>query len=339
MAGEVVTAVAEPDIQTPEPEKQPIPDSASVSDHAKQFGPKREEQPAEEQKPALRDPHPSDQQKRSDDGKFSEGRKPIRGKEAVKRIGELTGRARTAEERVAALEAEVSRLKATGAAPQVIARAEAQADAAHADTSDPEPKETDAKYGGDYLKFLDDRSRWNARQEFQTLEAKKAQTTREASAKAAADESMRQFGARFEAAMEKYEDFDTVVGGSLSPWLDRAGKPLPHAVAIDHWITEHPYGPDVLYYLHSNPDETDALMRMTPLQQVERLALITQRFASDPQGLTGDTGSVALRTNYTPPKPPNPVRTEAQRVGTPKAPTDGASSIADHAKLFGQKRR
>ena len=104
------------------------PEPTSIESHKAAFGPNADKQveidaepePASDLKPIR----PVDQQKR-EQGKFAEGRQRMKAKDAVERINQLTGRAKTAEEKLAAAETELTQLRSQRAAPQQIARAEA----------------------------------------------------------------------------------------------------------------------------------------------------------------------------------------------------------------------
>lgn len=308
-------------------------EAQSIADHAKSFGPQKEATEQQE-----RQAHHSDTQRREKEtGRFDEGHKRVRkSKDAEQRIGALTGRAKTAEERVAELEAKLAKLES---APRQAVQPQPQAQPIQPQltrqaTGDPEPSENDPKYKGNYIAYLDDRARWNARQEYR---AQRERDQQQASDRALFDA----WGTRVNEVKGSYQDFDQVAFGEPVPWLDARGNPIGQAgAAIDSWIMQHKAGPHVLYYLQSHPQERDALLRKPILHVMEDLALLSQRFASNPSTQAGATGAVGGRqVNVVLPKPPTPVRTEAQRVGTVSPPTDGTLSISEHRKAFGSQRR
>lgn len=343
-------------VETVETVEQAQPDAApalSILDHAKQFGPNADKAEAAaedtdgERADDLKPIRPVDQQKR-DQGKFSEGKRPMRSKDAVARINELTARAKTAEERAVAsesrlaqMERELAEMRAQGASPQAIQRAEDKiervADAAA--EADPEPTEDDPQFAGDYGKYLRALSKWEGRnaarelyQRERTAEQQRQQAQREAATR---HEAMSSWVGRMKAAEARYPDWPEVIS-QPAPWLDpRTGTALPDAIAVDAFIMESPHGPDVLYYLQSNRQEVDALLAMKPLEQLTRLALISQRFVASPEGRSsGVTGSLTKpRTVTLAPPPPNPVRTEPERTNGP-VPLDGSLSVLKHAKTF-----
>lgn len=316
----------------------------SVMEHAKLHGDLKDKTPAEE-KTALEEKaaHHSESQKREKDtGKFTEGKARHRAKsqqaspDDVPRIRELTGRLRAAEE-------EVTRLKAAHASPERIATAERKVEQADTRSAaapvedDPEPTEDDPKYGGDYGKFLSDQARWAARDEHRKIDAKKAERTATERREAAQQETLKTFAERVTAAKDRYgDDYADTLAWDV-PWLQQDGTPHRNAVAVDQFIMEHEAGPDVLHFLRTHPDEIKALSGMSPLQQIARLTLLSQRTAFSPSQPAGSTGAAAASVQVKlPHRPPTPVRTEARSVSGPP-PTDGTLSVAEHAKRFARR--
>jgi hypothetical protein len=324
---------------TPEPE-------LSVTDHAQAYSPTRaDETPAEAEE---RRHHSAEQRREKETGKFAEGKMRHRAQsqkatpEDAPRIQQLTGRAKAAEERAQAAESELLRLRSQQAPPAQIARAEAKVEQTQAASQqasgfrDPEPQEDDPAFANDYAKYLRAVAKWEGRKaqfEWREQEAHVRQQARQIDAQ---QRELSAWGGRMTAAAQKYPDFHERAMLAPVPWLDPQGNPLPHGVAIDAFIREDDNGGDVLYYLQTHPDERDALVRMPLFRQVKQLALLAQRFEASPQSSqAGTTGSVAgPRLVVAPPKPPNPVRTEAQRTGTAGPPTDGTLSVMSHAKAF-----
>lgn len=317
---------------TPQPESAP---PSSIADHAAQFGPQavHEDDPAEDAPAEPLTPiRPVDQQKR-DQGKFAEGRRPLKAKDAVERINQLTGRAKTAEEKLAAAEVELSRLRTQHAPPAAIAKAEAKVEqaqpAAERTTkaggfAEPEPSEDDPKFEGDYGKYLRAAAAWEGRKAYH--EARAAEQ-----AQAARAQQTKTMDQRLTAAQAKYPDFDAAAS--------RVFARIPPQSALEAWIFAHKHGDDVLYYFDQHQQDLDAILRMpTPLEQFEAVTLLSQRIASPQRSEAGTTGSASPRNVIVlPPRPPNPVRTEAQRASE-DPPTDGSLSIAEHAKHFAKRR-
>lgn len=344
-----VAVVPEP--VTVEPATPSVDEQLPVRAHAAKFSEAGRQKEAEalanetpEQKTARQ--AKSDQQERDrKNGQFKPGlRHKAESQKAtpddVPRINQLTARAKTAEERVVALEQEVARLKATGAPVAQVAKAEAKVEAAVEKASgfaEPEPTEDDPKFAGDYGKYLRAVSSWEGRKAYHDERASERQREADEKSKQTEREALKSFGDRMEAAKEKYPDFDAVTDRP-TPWLNAKGKPLPHAIALDSWVMEHKSGPDVLYYfqLDKNRQELDSLLAKPVIEQVDHLALLSQRLLPTSSSQAGVTGSVAGRTSsyVPPPKPPNPVRTEAQRTSGGPPPTDGSLGVLSHAKQW-----
>ncbi len=325
-------------VETPEP-------VASIADHAAMHP---IDAPVEVRQPdpvdvdptagmtdAQKAEHHSAQQRRKDDGKFDEGKKRNRAKsqqaspEDVPRIQKLTVERNNERDRAERAEHELATLRASHAAPAKIEAAERKVEAAGGDPSDPEPVEDDAKFGGDYGKFLQAQARWAARDERRQEIARETKQRTDAQHRDAETNTWKAFDQRIQKAQEKYEDFDEVLAAPVK-WT--VGSPT------DMFILEDDNGPDVLYHLRHHPDEADALVKMSPVMQVRTLALLSQRYASESSAVAGTTGAASPRKpGYTPPKPPTPVRTEGQR-GSDLAQKGEAHSIAEHAAQYPVKR-
>lgn len=325
----------------------PVPEAASISDHAAAFSKeaKSEEHKALEASDASApaDETPQERQQRRDKatGQFREGKVRHRAKSAqataadVPRIQKLTvernqeREARTAvEAKLAALEAEVQRLKVTGAPAAQVAEARADVREARQEiAANGAPDENDPKYAGDWQKYQDDRAAWIAEQKW---------TEKEQARQAQAQEQQwrTEWTKKVDAVKAKYPDYEQVA------FLPAHLEPIPQGSVIDNFVRYDDAGPEILYHLHKHPEELDAIFRLpTVLAQAKHLALLSQRFASSSTEQAGNTGSAARRNVVVlPPKPPNPVRTEAQRVSDAPV-TDGSLSIAEHSRTFGAKRR
>jgi hypothetical protein len=336
--------VEQPLVESPiviEPDAPEQPESTSVADHAKQFGPQADKSEPEAAGQALKPIRPVDQQRR-DQGKFAEGKQRLKAKDAVERINQLTGRAKTAEEKLAAAEAELATLRTQRAAPATIAKAEQRVERAEAKVegasagkastfSEAEPDEADPKFGGDYGKYLRALAGWEGRKAYHDEKHADAQRAEEAKRVESERQVARQWSERVAAAKTKYADFESVAFG---PTL------IAPDSLVDRWIMEHKSGADVLYYLQSHRQELESLLAKPVLEQVEDLALLSQRLLSPQRQQAGTTGSAAAPQSIVlPPRPPNPVRTEAPRASDGPPPLDGSLSIAEHAKHFGKARR
>lgn len=129
---------------------------------------------------------------------------------------------------------------------------------------------------------------------------KKAEQERDARQR---DETAKQYTQRLatqweekvEAAYEKYEDFDEVVG-KLEP-------KVPFVAAI----MEADNGPDIAHYLGKNPKEAQRIAQLPPLSQVREIGKLEAKFAAEP---------VKAKTPSKAPAPITPL------TGTTPAPTD-----------------
>jgi hypothetical protein len=328
--------VEQPVSEQPITEADIEPDApASIMEHARTFGPQAEK--VEPEPDPLKPIRPVDQQKR-EAGKFAEGRQRMKAGDAVKRINELVARSKGAEEKLATAEAELTRLRAQHASPARIEAAEQRVETAERrveqpearrDPSgfpEPEPQEDDPKFGGDYTKYVRAVGAWEGRKgawEYRQNEQRQSEQAKQ----------HQTWDTRIAAAVAKYPDYMTVARNTL--------QRVPQNSAIHVFVEDDPSGEDVLYYLGTNPQELDAILRMpTALAQVKAVSLLSQRLTASPTSTAaGTTGSVAGRT--TPvvlPKPPNPVRTEAQRASD-SPPTGEPSSIAEHRKRFAPSTR
>jgi hypothetical protein len=344
--------------ETTEPvERQALPE-LSLSEHEEQFpggkprpsevleeDNRREETPADK---AARELNAADQARDKETGQFKQGKK--RGKDAVKRIDQLTGRAKTAEERLAAAEAEIARLRTPAVAvppgsangnghqPAAAPRQEPQATKPGerfqlpAPPFDPEPQENDAKFGGDAFAYLRAIAAWNGRQAVRQSEFDRMVEANERTQKATEEKELSDFATRVDASRERHEDFDAIAFETKTP--------IPKGSITDTFVMRDDNGPELLYYLHAHPKELDELLKMPELGQVKFLTLLSQRLSSNGNGLTASptTSVPGARTIVLPPKPPNVVRTEAQRASS-GVPMDRELSLSEHEHYFRPTKR
>lgn len=320
-------------------EPEAVPELPSIADHAAQFSAESQAAQATEtpEEQSARAALVAQQKRDKDTGQFREGKTRHRAAsqqaraEDVPRIKELTAKHRASEERATKAEAELAQLRASRAPAPVIAQAERKVDAAQAGAfSEAEPDENDPKFAGDYGKYLRAAAAWEGRKAWH--DAKHAERAAAQKAEAAQQEQaqLKTFAERVWTSREKHQDFDTIAFGETKI---RAGS------AVDTFVMEDDNGPEVLYYLQSHPQELDSLLTGSVLSQLKTLSLLSQRFESTPALAAGLTGAAPREPVKAPPRPPTPVRTEAQRVGETPPPTDGSLSIAEHSRAFGPSRR
>lgn len=347
----VTTPSATPDaIAAPAADEAPL----SIAEHAQLHDPAQQGD-APPTNTSDRPAHPSDQQKRDKPtGQFAEGRKRTRGRDADDRIGHYAGRAKTAEERVAALEAELATARKASASTTAVASPPVGDTAARdAGTSrpslpaptvvadDPRPDAKDAtKYPDGHYdpQFFEDLADWKARGVYRAEQAKADAATRDR-------QQFEAFSGRINAARTKYADFDAVALHANVPLkLNAHGEvtddaPQSHHI-IDQWIKHSPDGPDVLYALQRAPAEwTRLLSGLGPIELVRELALIgAKETAPPPAPLASPGQQPGTNVRVMPPRPPTPVRTEASPARETPPPMDGSLSVRDHAKAFHGRR-
>ena len=112
---------------------------------------------------------------------------------------------------------------------------------------------------------------------------------------------------REEAAFEKYDDFEQVV-------YNRA---LPITTVMAETIQASDIGPDVAYYLGSNPKEAERISRLSPYLQAKEIGKIEVKLTDNPP--------VKRTTNAPPPIKP----VTAKTVGAPARDTTDPRSIKD----------
>jgi hypothetical protein len=119
-------------------------------------------------------------------------------------------------------------------------------------------------------------------------------------------EMLAAYSAREEDAREKYSDFVQVAYNSQ----------LPITQAMAEAIQAADVGPDIAYYLGSNPKEADRIARLSPLQQAKEIGKIEAKLADNPP----------VKKTTAAPAPISPVAT-ARSTGTSTYDTTDPRSI------------
>lgn len=140
--------------------------------------------------------------------------------------------------------------------------------AAATDAADPRPKAIDAKYAGadGYDKYLEDVSRWGARQEFHE------QRTR-SNAEQSQREMAQNIGTRiaaFKAAKPEHADFDAVTAGTWDE-ATKTGTGLYLTPPMIQFVRESDAAPAVLYHLGKNMAEHARIVGLSPVLQLAEL--------------------------------------------------------------------
>lgn len=110
---------------------------------------------------------------------------------------------------------------------------------------------------------------------------------------------------REEQAREKYDDFEQV---AYNP-------KLPITAVMAETIQASDVGPEVAYYLGSNPKEADRISRLTPFLQAKEIGKIEAKLAADPP----------VKRTTAAPQPITPV--SARTTGSPAFDTTDPRSI------------
>lgn len=152
------------------------------------------------------------------------------------------------------------------AAPAAPPPARAAAPAA-GDPADPEPQLDDfADQPDPYGAHTRALARWEARQEFRTQQAARADVDRTQQRNTAIAASQERFDTALPAVRERYPDFDAAYG-ELHETLARA--PLPVRTPIIHRLLTTPQGHDLAYYLGNHPEDLARLVTArTPSEQL-----------------------------------------------------------------------
>lgn len=112
----------------------------------------------------------------------------------------------------------------------------------------------------------------------------------------------------------------------------------PRLALLNHSLAFDSHGVDMAVYVATHPATFDELVLMTFERPVTQQTVeTTQRWLR--QRMSADSTGTVAPSSVLPnaPRPPIPVRTGATRISD--GPPDETSSIAEHAKHFGPKRR
>lgn len=166
------------------------------------------------------------------------------------RLGELTRKRREAER-----ESEMERIKAEQLAEE-NARLKAQLEGSQpAKKEDPEaakpPVETDFE---DYSDFLAAKARHEARQEIEAENRRREERQKQSAQQEQSQKQHAEFMQRCEAASELYEDFVEVAFSGDVPVNETMTEVI---MGADN-------GPDIAYWLGSNPDEAKRISQLPP---------------------------------------------------------------------------
>jgi hypothetical protein len=204
------------------------------------------------------------------------------GKEKLnKRFSELTRTIYEERARREAVEQELSELRA-------------RAQSAQPSGGNSAPKLEDFK---DYEEYAEAKARWVAAEEIQRATQVHAQRTAKDRAAQIAVEIRSRWDSGEAEAREKFEDYDEVMADP--------GVKFSEAVSIS--LLDSEVGPQLAYYLKSNPEEARKLAGLSPVAAARAVGKLELKLSNAP----------APKPTTSAPPPPKPV--------TASAPTDGLS--------------
>jgi hypothetical protein len=267
------TATESTDIMAPE-------STAKTDDEKATPGTEKEEQTSTSES--------SESSKEGESVSSSEEAKHSEGRNAQKRINQLTAQLRQVERKLA----EVSKVK-EAEAPKYIEPVKPTQE--KFDTWDEYNQALD-KYVSDMRDYTAKTAVENDRK---TRSEQAARDEQEKTQKAAKDA----WDKRAEATKARNPDFDTVTCLEVV-------QPNP---ALDAFFVDSPLGPDVLAYLAEHTDEAEKMRDLSPLQTLRAAIAIEQKIEPQIKG---------IKTKGEPPKPPGYVSGKASSPAKPKNAAD-----------------
>jgi hypothetical protein len=223
--------------------------------------------------------------------------KPKDKNDPQKRINQAVGRQRTAERALAASEARAASLEARIAALEAGNKpALTQNPAPGNDVGRPDPSKY--QYGELDTKYISDLARFEARQEMQAerdRDRKSNESRREQQAQTAHAAAMAEF---VDKGSEIFDDFDEVVMESA-----KAGE-WELTPVVGELILESDLGPQIAYFLATNPKEASKIAKLSPARQA---AWFGQKEAELSSGKAdaGKGNAPAFKPSKAPPLLPN----------------------------------
>jgi len=318
----------------------PLEEAGALADHERQYsGSAERDEPAADAVAGETDAEKAEKAERERDetGKFAGKRHRAKSQQAsaedVPRIKELTSRLRETERELESLRSRVP----APAQPAAESAAPARQAAGPKFPSFEEFAAIKGNEAASWDDYYDARSEWN----YQQLRARERAEEQAAKQQETFSSHIKAYTDALPAIYEKYPDFDDVVAPN--------GQSIEVSRALERAVIEA--GPETAYYLATHPDERDALTQDTLIdprnpafaavvattrRYLQTLVASEQRSSSS-RGAAAQTGSALTLVRHTPPKPPNPVRTQGQKAAD--APPSEDASLADHERAYGPKRQ
>lgn len=326
-----------PVIESTPPVNEPSSDEGgSLADHEESYGRAARAERAEREPEPSPEPKPDAAAERDEAGKFKpkhRAKSQEASPEDVPRIAALTKRLREAEARAEAAE----RRPAAAAEPPPTTRAAVPPTQPAADTF---PKfetwlDQDGNADKDFYDWMNARDAFT----YQRLRAAERQQESQAAYARESNDLVSAYVTKIDAIQKKYPDFDDVV--TSAPSVSKA---------IERAVIE--IGPEAAYWLATHPDEAESLSNDTMIdprnpafravvastrRYLQTLVASEQRPAPSSRTVAAPTGSALALAPPALPKPPNPGRTTAMREAD--APPGDESSLAEHERAYGARRR
>lgn len=345
MALDLVTESPVVDAPTSAPASEP---ELSLADHEAAFGPNGTGQPAKAE--PVEDDDEGETRARDEAGRFQKHRAASQKATAddVAEINALTKELRTKEaellkvkpdakagsprllalkRQIRAIEADLADLQPKASNETPATRPQTPVVAAAGEFTEPEPTfEQFSAEADPYAAYMRALARYDRKKEAFDAAQSEAQTQRETNRR----EAVEKWNQRVTAFAAQTPDFHAVT----REFFDRE---LPNVLNAAIGLDDN--GPQYVYYLAQHPDLADELFLQTatlPMTDAS-VAVVQRRLKQHAKAAT--TGSAAVQTpSYSPPRPPNPVRTGPIRTTGDDLPGD-ESSLAEHERAFHEKRR
>lgn len=220
-----------------------------------------------------------------------------------KRIDKLTKRNYGLEEENNRLRQELARGQATPSQPAKV----------EGKTQDEDERPDAKNYSDNPDKYIEDLADWKARKTVREMLARHQQETAQSEQQEQVQKIYEDYNRRVSEARGVYEDFDEVVGNE--------NLKIPRAAQLA--IIEMENGPEVAYFLGSNPDICELLASLSDVKAIAEIGVISRSLSGEEVPDSGEKPSNSASTPITKkvtsaaPKPISPVRTKTVKSSVP----------------------
>lgn len=247
-------------------QKEPAPDESANSEQEEEDEVENDRDANEEDVDSKTDAEDDEQEEVDEQPKPKKNR-------FQERIGELTKQAREAERQAQEL---AEKLKQYEETPKPDAKAVPTSTG-----PDPEDQNEDGtdKYPlGEFdPSYIRDLTKFTLAEERKLVQAEEAKAKEQAEAQEFKARLNEQWNEKLTPAQERYPDFHEK-GENLNPVFESIDQRYGEYLAAT--IMEMDYGPDVLYYLASNVDEAEKIVRMGPTKATIALGKIEAKYSN-----------------------------------------------------------